>query len=90
MIYLKLTILSALLGYFLSQDRLFKPIRERITRYNRKIGELVSCPKCLSFWMFVLIFFMYQFNKAIVVLIYPLLTSLCAYIVYLVVEKLKN
>jgi hypothetical protein len=90
MVYIEITLLSCLLGYFISQDRLFKPLREKITKQNRTLGELVSCPKCLSFWFWLFVFSFYQINKAVLLLIYPLMSAICAYIIFLIVEKLKN
>jgi len=39
------------LTFLLTQAKIFKPLREQLTRFDVKIGELVSCEQCLSVWI---------------------------------------
>jgi len=90
MLQVQIIILSALLGYFVSDSRFFKPLREFASRKNKELGKLVSCPKCITFWIWILVFAICQYNLLILALILPLTASVLANVIYLFFNRLEE
>lgn len=40
--------------WVVSYSKLFKPFREAVTKKSLKLGQLINCWGCLSFWISIL------------------------------------
>jgi hypothetical protein len=48
-VYLSLAV--GAMSMTIAKARVFRPLRELITRRSEKLGELISCPYCTSHWV---------------------------------------
>jgi hypothetical protein len=68
-----------------SKEKLFKTLREAITLRSIKIGELISCPKCLGVWTALATFIMLKLELHLLLLCFT--SYLGCYLVYLISNK---
>ena len=71
----KFVIVCSLIGYFLTNERLFKPLREWASKKSRELGKFVSCPKCVTFWVASGMYVLDMFFPVAVNVMFPILIS---------------
>jgi len=67
------------LTYIITVSKLLKPIRERLTTYNLKLGSFATCPQCVGFYSGFCVYLLLYYNLSI--LVYAFTSSFLAYII---------
>jgi len=65
-----LHVLLAIVGgtLIITRSILFKPVREWVTKKNEFLGEGITCPMCVGFWMAIVVYLLHKFNLSIFIL----------------------
>jgi hypothetical protein len=86
----KFILMCAISGYFIANERLFKPLRECVTKKNKEAGRFLSCEKCVTFWFTAISIIPCYYFPLIVVFLYPVvMAAFIAGLIGLIFEKLK-
>ncbi len=76
--YLQLIIISlavASISFTISKSSIFKPVRLFICKHSSFLGELFSCPYCISHWVsFGFCIFYYKFDLTFIVMMFASVT----------------
>lgn len=73
------------ISFIISKEKIFKSLREAISLRSIKIGELMSCPKCLGPWAGLIAFALVKLGLSVILLCFT--SYLACYLVYLISSK---